>query len=469
MTIDTGTAIGRRRASVEPLTAIALVAISALVAIGLRQHHAHYPACCDAIYYGALAIRMRSLGLIYAEPPPGWRTFGYPLFLSLVLPSDAASLPKAAYFSPNAYVAQWLLYAFSSLWLFCALHLRRPRIAWCCLVGLLINPFALNYITERLTEGLTAGLAVAAVAAASTLVYRSPPALGRLGLLFLGGFIVGYAVEVRPASLALATGWIVFLFFLTLNERSRGVQWMPGALISCIGLAIPLGLQIAINKIAFGRLTPLPAADLGKVQINAGLQFLKFGARIIGGEGEPVDYLNPWFGPNEMALGLKAYFANPIGGLATMIAHVFGSIDNDYFFPYTYDLHPWYGAPLNALNHAALFLAGFAAVRYFASRVAAQMAVPERFRVDRCEAPVVAFVAAALLVTLAMNSVSAVETRFGFLFYLAAWPLAACGIAEWMSLKQRPRLVVVGAGLGYVAVALVISHFMQALAMLPPE
>ena len=44
-----------------------------------------------------------------------------------------------------------------------------------------------------------------------------------------------------------------------------------------------------------------------------------------------------------------------MAAVKTGLVHIFAALDFDYFFPYIYDLDPWYQGPLFVLSHSIVF------------------------------------------------------------------------------------------------------------------
>lgn len=189
----------------------AAFAVSAVILAALHARDLRFPACdvCDATLYGADAASVRRAGLLAPMPSRGLRTIGYPLFLSPLLdPAAARSETGWGYSGHAVAVAQSLLFLAAVGSLYLAVRRRSAAAAGCCLAGLTLNPFVLNYVPLRLTEGLTVSLAVglSAIAAWCDADTRHPRL--RTALVALGCLLVGFAVIVRPANVVLVAAWV---------------------------------------------------------------------------------------------------------------------------------------------------------------------------------------------------------------------------------------------------------------------
>src|SRR5262245_54197476 len=166
-----------------------LCAVAIAFSVGFHWRDMNYPACsdCDAIAYGHHAFAVQKNGILKMSSPG--RTYGYPLFLSMVLSADTLELPMRGYFTLNVAVVQILLYLLACLTLFFVLRPVSEKGAWCSMIGLLCNPFILNYVPLRLTEGLTVTLAVALATIVSALSLRAVSRWRAASLILLGSLI----------------------------------------------------------------------------------------------------------------------------------------------------------------------------------------------------------------------------------------------------------------------------------------
>ena len=425
-----------------------LLSAAALAICGaFYWHNMLYPACCDSLGYAIIAGSIQEHGLFHWQVHE--RTYGYPLFLSLILPQDTASLPQYGYFLSNVAATQSLLYVGACFALFFVLRRTNGKVAWCTAAGLLLSPFILNCVALQLTEGLIASLTVGLVTVVCALSLRTLTSAQACCLVFVGSLFAGYAMEVRPASIVLTLAWAVFLLVALRYLPPSRFAWIVCA---ALGLALPIGLQVALNYVLFDQPSPFPA-QLGKEQLEWGLSLMKYGTYLEGDGTPTLLFPNSFFSaPDIKRWGAWLYVAQPLRGTATVLAHLFNSIDHGTFFTYAYDLRPWYRIPLNTLNHTMIFAAAFGIGRWLLERLPSW----------RCGSfassdAIAIFLLIAVAGTCAINSVSAVETRFGLMIFGLAAPLAIYGILEWGALAARGRLV---SGLGclvYVMLALLAS------------
>ena len=347
--------------SLSYLTLLCTIAVFFSAAFYWRN--VKYPPCCDVIFYGQAAATIQKQGF-FGKRPDDPRNYGYQLFLSVV--SDPAKLipPAWGYFDPRVAIAQTALYLAAVLALFSVVYPASPPVAWSCAIGLLCNPFVLNYVPMRATEGLNASLliSIAAIVCALVLAKRGP--LQSCLLIFLGGLVAGFALLVRPANLSIMLAWAAFALV-----HVRNVAEFRAASLTCAiaGLALPLALQIIVAA---------TATNLGALQIAAGLSMLKYETNLSHIGPIALKYANPFIDPRDAAaLSWRLYLLRPLEGIPTMVMHVFNSLDHNQLFSFVYDRNPWYRLPLNALNHAILAIAAMSLVSFFCERGRSNMEI----------------------------------------------------------------------------------------------
>lgn len=384
----------------------------------------NFPACsvCDAVGYGVDAARIQQNGLAVPMASRGLRTYAYPVFLSVVFAGYQWDATWGI-FSPRAAIVQTGLYLAACLALFFALLPRNRTFAWCAAIGLMCNPFVLNYVPLRMTESITASIAVLLAACAVSLV-GAPRRL--LLVLFVGSLLAGLAMMIRPANLSIFVAWCVMSVFVGWRNPGRRLSL---AIVATSGLLIPLLPQVAINYFVYGKIGFLPTSGLGEFQTRLGLRYLKYMTVVRPDRSAiPVFYPNPMFsGAETDQAGVWLYLLSPLRGAVTAAGHVFQSVNHDFFFTYNYRNSPWANAPINFLGHVSLFLGGVAVWGFAAS---------SSLRTYRW-LPAVVFTAITVIMTLMVNSVAIVETRFGMLVYVAAGPLAVWGAIQLRSSQRR--------------------------------
>lgn len=400
-----------------------------------------------------MALGIKRVGLFGPWPFSEVRTYGYPLFVSLV--SSEYDLPD---FTPNVAIVQSALYIAACLALFFVVYPTSRPMAWCCAVGLLCNPFVLNYVPLRLTEGLNASVLVALTGVASALSLRERGLLQQCALIVTGSMITGFALALRPANGVLLGAWLGFLVF---RVSQAGKPRMILSICAVVGLIIPVLPQILLNAY-HGIPTPFPIIGLGN-QDKQGLVSLKMETNASAIGPCQLFYRNPFvdLDPREAYnIGWRAYVWMPQHGIPTMFAHIFNSLNHSYFFTYLHDLRlPWYYIPMNAANHLMLFAAAGSTIWFLLSR---RLQTINGTSVSTADG-VLLFLLMGFVLTCGVNSVVQSETRFGLAVFCLSGPLAAWGIYKWSFANSKIKILTFVLCLLYVVSAKLVSDWMLTL------
>lgn len=425
-----------------PLLSVALCLATAAWAFLYSRSH---PVCCDSVAYGQAAESMREVGVLGNFHTSSLRTYGFPLFVRIVTAGASSG------------AARDLLVALThvSLFLAAAVYVARalgkvspalPRYLW---IGIVANPVIAVYLPYTLTEPLTVTFILLACGTAVH-AERAVTLHACAAWIALGSLFVAFALVVRPASIALVAGWLAFLAFL-LVKRARALRpalWLPvvaaGCLVAAAAAAVALAPQLYINSVHHGKMTVLPATQLGEFQARMGLQLIKYGTNLDQGPPQ-LNYLNPFFdGRAAPQQPLLWYLENPGLGLLTASLHVFNSINHDYLFVYIYDLTPGHQALVILFSQLLIWVGGagvlFALGSWYRQRRRAAWPTGLGIVVLTTTAGV-----------LAINAISAVESRFGVPVLLLLGPCTVWMVEKWW--HQPPRLKLVGALLACLFVA----------------
>lgn len=433
-----------------------------VLAFGLR--HLRHPSGYDATQYLSSGRSIADLGLLGHWSSEAQRTFAYPLFIA-VLTKVARHLPVSA--AALAVTVQAILWLVAALAL--AELLRRtaggpdptkpasrgPReLAAAALATLLLlDPVLAAYAAETVTESLSLTLFVALLA---LLGFAQVAAGGRAAAwcLAAAGLAVGLAVEVRPASIILVPALLVGGAAVALARlRGGGAgSWTArtaavAGLGALAGVGLPMAFEISLNLRVFGRATPFPAQDLGNLQSVYGTLVFKY-ATYMSSATPRVLYYNPLRHAGDPG-GLAFYLLHQPAGVVTLVVHVLSSLNPDYLFPYLYDLHPWYQVPLEAAVAVLVAVGAYGLLRWLWDL--------RRGGPPRLPAGLGAAAAVAVVCNLAVNSVSAVETRFGFVSLAALSLFAAVALPELAAGGSRRRRRVVAGALAYAVLAVALG------------
>ncbi len=370
------------------------------------------------------------------------RTYGYPLFISLVTGFSNAS-PQSA--RVLVFAAQL------SIYLAAALYASRvaerifgsERFFYGTYLAMALDPIALIRTTEMLSDLLSAVLILLAL--------LPPLEKGRpLRRAFVSFLCAGLSVAVRPANLAvlpaLAVIWLL---------RARLYGERPARPLCLGGAAIALALapQLYGNVSAYDVWTPLLPERLYREQVGWGMSILKYGTLVLPGRAPELVYENPFYPRGASSPG-EFLKLRPLGYAATLGLHAFALVDQDLPFSYVNKPRLWYRWPLSLWNYAFLFFAGLSVTRALARRPSGRSAAK------------IYFVAAALTSTCyaAIYLPVAVESRFSTPLYLVLAPAAVAG-ALWLAERRPGTVLGIGiAGCAFVAICVRLSLWLAAQA-----
>jgi hypothetical protein len=455
---------------------------SVILAIGLStffyMHAVTFPSCCDTGQYVEMARYFEANGFIANAPHADMRTFGYPLFLSLVFrAADAVGIPLMA----AVFLAQLAMY------LGCVAFLYRrlaqsvgPAVGATVFYGLTFNVLLLPYLSLTLTDGFSVILLLGATFLLIGVSAEDRPGMVAFRAVLLG-LVVGFAVVVRPANLWFGS-LIVIGALLVFRKRGRDASRRPeiraslGALLF-VAIAVMAGLaatvpQSALNWARARQVTPLPTYDLKTKQVEAGLRNIKYATNMVGGPAG-LFYRNPLFSDIKGRHGIEWYFHEPLRGVATLALRMFGGFDFDYLFPYIYDLRPSYRPALFVISQFIVFfgLGGAVLLAYppLARRVLGESSA-EHFR---WKAPITAgqvfipvFVAWG-----AIYGVSAIENRFALPMITVLMPVAvaACWalVRVFRSGMVKRGLWVLAGFLVWITLAMPLARILEQAKQLP--
>lgn len=395
---------------IDPKLAIVFRA-SLLMAAALLLAHVHVPLMADAFVYQLYAFRANEWGLF--DDLGTLRTYGYPLFLSWL--ASWVGL-EHLHVSVAAGVVQYLFFAGGCIALVLSLPAQQARLRLAIFAGLLLNPWLIAQVTDTLTEGLVLGLLVWTVVL--TLRAFQAPTYWVFACFIAGAAsVVAATVIVRPANVVAVAAWhaavIVALTTLGRSHRHRLACAAIYLMATVIGCLLAWGPQLQYNHAVSGTFAFPLVCTLGDLQLAWGLRLWKYETIYRAGAG-----VAPWYYPNPLFDAATAagpawlwYVKNAYGGLLTLGAHVFNSFSVNYLFTYVRDLHTWYSWPLRALYWVVVVLGTYQVVGAATKRI--RSGLVRQF--DPQTGTVVLFLVLAVLGTIALNSITAVEVRFNVL------------------------------------------------------
>jgi len=150
--------------------------------------------------------------------------------------------------------------------------------------------------------------------------------------VFWGVLLLSLAITIRPAAL-----WLVIPVFFCLIRLlwKRNIN-LSDVLLAIVLGAIPLYIQIVLNVTNYKIISFLPITDLGASQMKWGIENIKYGTWLGGGNPQnfypsaalihlPTSDFNLWW-----------YLNNPIDAIKLLTFKLVGAFDFDYLMPYPY-------------------------------------------------------------------------------------------------------------------------------------
>lgn len=383
-----------------------------LAATACFVHQCWYPSSLfDAAQYAEMGRNIVEHGIFSRFMESQVRTYGYPVFLSLVYAiAGRLHLPS----SLLLFLVQLGLYLTAAALLRLSVarySFSASRVVFC---GLMLNYYALLYTPECLTESLSLS-ALLLLAAGWLEAYRRQ---GPLSLLAAVSLLAGSSTLIRPANVVMAMTWLAGAGLIAFRSRFGTRRSLVAAAVVAVCVALPFLPQLAYNGLQFGRWTPLLARDLGQRQRAWGIQDIKYATAMPPIPEAGVHYVNPWLRGTtlDVEAPLRWYAAHPRRGALTLAVHSFNLTDQDLLFTYSRDLDPWYRIPLGVINHAVVVLGligltlGVWRIRHVAS-----LGMKDAL----------GLVVLMLVGVWAMHVWTAVEMRFGLALLCVLFPAAA--------------------------------------------
>ncbi|MDH3314516.1 MAG: hypothetical protein OER43_01930 [Gammaproteobacteria bacterium] len=464
-----------------------LMAVGLLVALGVSivfyRHALSYPGCCDVRQYVGMADFFAAHGFIANSPHSDTRTFGFPLFLSLL---SRTARHVGVSLEGALFLTQLTMYFGCAAILYRQLSRSYgPSTGTAVFYGLTFNVLLLPYLSIPLTDGFSVILLLGAAILLIGVSTEHRPRMIVLRALLLG-LVAGYAVVVRPANLWFCAlivigGLLVFRKREQSSHRRSTIHAGLGAILF-IGVSSLAGVlattpQSALNWARAGKVSPFPIHDLKELQIDGGLRNIKYATSMVG-TPSGIFYKNPLF--HEIGEGIKGrmgvewYFREPLRGAATIALHLFGGFDFDYLFPYIYDLRPDYRPALFLFSQLIVFFGFGGIVLLTFPRVAQQILGESVAAHFRWEAPITAgqvFVPV-LVAWTAIYGLSSMENRFALPIVTMLMPVAVAAL--WVLIRLfrsggiKQGLWILGGYLVWIAACLPLIQILEQAKQLPP-
>ena len=386
--------------------------------------------CCDAVSYLNYGSSLLSNSFLIPpteNQPSDLRTFVYPVFLAWVI-----RIAKLLLIEPVILITiiQTVIYFLSATFLASKLHSKRlkvPRNIW---IALMLNVFIWPYLSSTLTDSIYVSLFLLFLGICTEIYKKLEIDSGSIYLnTFYLVFCFAIMLELRPASIWLAP-ILTYLIYLQLKKHRNSISKQMIAIF--FGLT-PVFYQIYINLYLFSKFSPFPATNLGAMQINWGIKYLKYITWLGGGEPQGIYSSQELVGKVAENLTLNWYFENPLLSVKLLYIKLIGGFDFDFLVPYPQS-RPWYSA-LVGVTSLAILLFGLLIIARFIfrkSRDAEKNFIPRYL-------PILIFMSWA-----AVTLISAIELRFTlpmitfFIILIANEGTPARGSSKRLLMKAIP-------------------------------
>jgi hypothetical protein len=322
-------------------------------------------ACCDASIYYAYGESLISNSLLIAptaSQPSDLRTFVYPITLSfLIRVADFLSLEPRILIT----IFQSSIYFISCRFLASTFLVHSKKTAKYVWLVLTLNVFVWPYLSVTLTDSLYVSLFLLFLALMLRIendVYYSSKIT--LGNLFFFVLVFSVSLELRPATIWLLP---VLLYYLLKVLRLKSSLSSSKFLVVMLGF-IPSYYQIYINLYLFNKFTPLPVVDLGAMQIDWGIKYLKYITWLGGGSPQGIYTSENLIGNVSDNQTYGWYIENPVLGIKLIFVKLVGAFDFDFLVPYPTG-NPWYSGLAGFLSLSIFVLGAGIAIRLTFSRI----------------------------------------------------------------------------------------------------
>lgn len=378
----------------------------------------------DANDYVRLAREIAENGLWGGYKHMHLRTYLYPLLLSLF---PAVLQDESAYM---ALYAKWILLPYAAIAICTWVLFKRGAVHSYSLLwaAILANPLLLVYIPVTLTEScflLTFALLLGLIAFfARPTRSTTAPSILQVPLIMMIGLLAGALSVIRPAGVPVSAAAVLAVLHTTLRSQGRprllAAAVRSTSTIASVALLFGCGFfvaafpQIVLNVKHFDQFSILPlygvATDrsLDTLQFGLGLENFKYTTLVSPGAVRPNGYY-----PTAGLVGnVEAYNQAPLTyyrdhfwtGMVLLITHVYQSVNYDFlevYVPVTdYAILSWHQLLSSLVTVFGLFGVGYAF---------------RQFRTEILADPVQAFLLLVLFAVSALNSLTAIETRYGML------------------------------------------------------
>lgn len=391
---------------------LAFCVLHALQAAFLYWVASNAVSCCDTAYYSGEAVKLMGGGFdALLDAASGYRSYFVPLIVGLVLKlpfADWMTLPSVLdhpFMTPEASG-----YPFNMSVVFVAVTaivgwrvLRRAGFArWLGLASATtLNPFVLAHVPYSLQESVL-------------VLFLTPMLLVLLGHTHLRTqtrIVLIIALAALAYIIRSALAWIVipaaaYCVLVAIDARRRGEPRRPWriAAISFAAIVVPLfAPQMYASKLKHDSWMPYPYTEVFSLQINWGIDMLKYATVKDRGGWRALPYRTPFANQDVPEKSLRYYVDHPTRGLVLALSHVYAGFHYDVPTPYWVVVRPPLLTLSLLLSSAIVFLGLYGVVTACFSRPVSAETV---------------FLTLALLLCAGSLVPMAVESRFGLVGFI---------------------------------------------------
>jgi hypothetical protein len=362
------------------------------------------PFCCDASVHLDKIEGHRSDGLFFLHGAVGYRSYLFPYFYSLI----PFAGPEVVFGSVRGYtiasISVFLLVEFAVL-----MRIRGTRHFWPTYLGLFLNPLLLVYVPYPLQESFLFMAFAGLMPWLLVLDHR------RGGWRFAAvlGLFFGVMYMTRPSNLVLALPVGVLLV-----GHLRALFSMRDRIRSCASFGLLFALVVAPQSATMlrhrGTLFPYPVTGVMSFQLLFSPAYAKYATNVSGrlNTEQPMAYWNPLNCESDSSssprngrlfvclVESESRRDGPAALAFTGLIHVYNALNYDVLKPYIAKVTIPMFSLAQLASMSIVFLGGYAGIRRLFLRTAGLADW---------------FLLGVAGVTLAVTTITGVETRFGLL------------------------------------------------------
>ncbi len=403
--------------------------------------------CCDVYQYIHISQSFDSHGFLYPHSGSELRNYFYPYLLSIFAGGSIYNLTSFLSFSK---LTIFFMVFISSFFFMCSMNRTIKNVFFSSLIviSLFLNPLLATIYTLPLTELYVFPLVVFLLCISNVCLSQSSSMsfFYKLTLFFLFPLILSFLILLRPANLILIFPSFILLFYFVIISKAN----MINVFSFIFFLICPFFPQLYFNSVVFNEISILPVGGLGAKQFYWGLTYVKYGTFYIDGIAEGMKY-RTWLTDELLekysSSSLFFYIKEAPSSILLLLAHIFNSLNYDFLFTYVnereYRIISWHQILSSVMTVLGFTYVWFllASWRNYKSRLNDY------------------FLVLILFSFLAMNSVVAVETRFGMVPHMILTILSSLLFINLSEVRLYINFKVFWfLGLLYVALSTYISY-----------